>query len=236
MTLRTTASLAAIASLALFACSSSTDTTGGDRNGDETGEGNVGSPRYNGESGDEGDTAFAESELRACNESYSRKWFVSLDGRSCADVPGHRGRWVAAALEDGATDSVCTMTWQGEKYSRADMDALRAFVTEREAITAACGSSAVVDVGSLTPIPHIDILAHIGANGCDVCGKLRRDGKIIVVLPPYRTALKQFEVPLSDGTSKAFQINAAEGAKAVAVQLPALPEGVTYAASRVTVF
>lgn len=236
MTFRTKLSLAAIASFALFACSTSTDTTSRDPSSEDGSEANVGEPRNAGQADDEGDIAFAESELRACNETYSRKWFLSLDGRACADIPGYQGTWIATALDDSASDSVCTMTWQGEKYSRADMDALRAFVTEREAMTAACGSSAVVDVGSLTPIPHIDVLAHIGANGCDVCGKLRRDGKIIVVLPPFRTTLKQFQVPLSDGTSKAFQINAAEGAKAVAVQLPSLPAGVTYSASRVTVY
>lgn len=236
MTFRTQLALASIASVALFACSTqSTDlsSTGSDAK-DTNGERPV--VAGGGESSDEEDVAFAESELRSCGEAYARKWFVSLDGRSCADVSGDRGKWIATALDDSANDSVCTMTWQGENYSRADMDALRAFVTEREAMTAACGSSAVVDVGSLTPIPHVDILGYIGANGCDVCGKLRRDGKIIVVLPPYRTTLKQFEVPLSDGTSKAFQINAAAGAKAVAVKLPELPAGVTYAASRVTVY
>ena len=235
MTFRTKLALAAVASLALFACStSSTDPTSA-ASGSNTADGERPAVA-DGESDSEDEIAFAESELRACSESYARKWFVSLDGRACADVVGYRGKWIATALDDSAKDNVCTMTWQGEKYSRADMDALRAFVTEREAMTAACGSSAVVDVGSLTPIPHIDVISHIGANGCDVCGKLRRDGKIIVVLPPFRTSLKQFQIPLSDGTSKAFQINAAEGAKAVAVQLPALPDGVTYAASRVTVY
>lgn len=198
---------------ALFACSSSNEQAGG-----------------------EGALDADESEVRACNESYARQWVVTLKDRSCADVTGVRGKWVAAPLESGAIDAVCTMTWQGERYSRADMDALRAFVRVNvDAMVPTC-SGAVVDVGSLTPIPHVDIMAQVGANGCDVCGKLRRDGKIIVVLPPFRTSLRQFEVPLSDGTSRAFQIEAPPGARAVAVQLPPAPAGVAYTASRVTVY
>lgn len=214
MTLRSKLSFVAFASLALFACSTSTT------NEDPANEDGVDAE---------------ESEVRACSETYARKFYVTLASRSCADVVGHRGKWIASSLEE-TDDAVCTMTWQGEKYSRADMDALRAFVKETDAMTAACGSSAFPDVGSLTPIPRLDVIGMIGANGCDVCGKIRRDGKIIVVLPPYRTASKQFEVPVSDGTSRAFQINAAEGARAVTVQLPALPAGVTYSASRVTVY
>jgi hypothetical protein len=189
----------------------------------------------NDEPANDGDVDSDESEVRACNDLYARKFFVTLDGRSCGDVEGRRGKWVATQLEEGAKDSVCTMTWQGEKYSRADMDALRAFVKQTDAMTAACGSNDKPDLGYLTPIPQLDAIGMIGAHGCDVCGKIRRDGKIIVVLPPFRTASKQFEVPLSDGTSRAFQIEAPEGARAVSVQLPALPAGVTYAASRVNI-
>lgn len=209
--MRTKLSFFAIASLALVACQSAND---------ESAE----------------DVDREEGEVRACSEDYARKFFVTLDGRSCGDVVGHRGAWIASPLEEGAADSVCTMEWRGEKYSRADMDALRAFVKEKDAMTAACGSGASIGDAYLTPIPHLDVVGMIGANGCDVCGKLRRNGKIIVVLPPFRTAAKQFEVPLSDGTSRAFQIQAPEGARAVSVQLPELPSGVTYAASRVTVY
>jgi hypothetical protein len=235
MTFRIKLALAFFASFAVFACSTSdADPTSTGPDSTNTG-GEPPAVADDSESSSEDEIAFAETELRACNESYARKWFVSLDGRACADVPGYRGKWIAMAVDDGAMDSVCTMTWQGEKYSRADMDALRAFVKETDAMTAACGSTGIGDA-YLTPIPQLDVIAQIGANGCDVCGKLRRDGKIIVVLPPFRTASRQFEVPLSNGKRQAFQINAAQGAKAVAVQLPALPEGVTYAASRVTVY
>jgi hypothetical protein len=103
-------------------------------------------------------------------------------------------------------------------------------------MTAACGSSSTPDLGYLTPIDQLDAIGMIGANGCDVCGKLRRDGKIIVVLPPYRTASRQFEVPLSDGTSQAFQIEAPEGARAVSLQLPPPPDGLTYTATKVVVY
>lgn len=221
MTLRTTLSFAAFASLALFASACSTSTTD--------------DPNQNAND-DERDVEFEESEVRACSETYARKFLVTLDGRSCGDVEGRRGKWIASPLEEGAADSVCTMTWNGEKYSRADMEALRAFVTQQDAMTAACGSGPTIGDAYLTPIPRLDVVGMIGANGCDVCGKLRRDGKIIVVLPPYRTASKQFEVPLSDGTSRAFQINAAEGARAVSVQLPPPPAGTTYTATRVTIW
>ncbi len=177
-----------------------------------------------------------ESEVRACSESYARKWVVTLRDRACANVEGAHGTWVAVPLEEGASDAVCTMTWEGERYSRADMDALRAFVRVNvDAMVPTC-SGAVVDVGALTPIPHIDMLAQVGANGCDVCGKLRRDGKIIVILPPFLTSLRQFEVPLTDGTARAFQVDAPPGAHAVSVQLPPPPPGAQYAASRVTVY
>jgi len=211
--MRTQLSFLAFASLALFACSTSTN-----------------------EDGDGDDAVDAEeSEVRACSDGYARKFYVTLDNRSCGDVPAYRGKWIAQPLEGDAKDSVCTMTWQGEKYSRADMDALRAFVKQTDRMTAACGSSKP-DIGALTPIPQLDVIGMIGANGCDVCAKIRRDGKIIVILPPWGVASKQFEVPLSNGTSRAFQIVAPEGARAVSVQLPALPAGVTYAASRVTVY
>ncbi len=212
MNRRTSFSLVAL-SVALFACSSPSEQVEGD-----------------------GMLDTDESEVRACNEGYARTWVVTLRDRACADVEGLRGKWIAAPLEEGAIDAVCTMTWQGERYSRADMDALRAFVRVNvDAMVPSC-SGAVVDVGALTPIPHIDILAQVGANGCDVCGKLRRDGKIIVVLPPFRISLKQFEVPLTDGTSRAFQIDAPPGARAVSVALPPPPSGTQYAASRVTVY
>lgn len=212
MILRTSLSLAAL-SAALFACSSPND-----------------------EPADEPAPETEESEVRVCNATYARAWFVTLRDRSCGDVAGHRGAWIAEPLESDTVDAVCTMTWRGEKYSRADMDALRAFVdVQTEAMVPAC-SGALPDVGSLTPIPHVDILSHAGANGCDVCGKLRRDGKIVVILPPFRTHLRQFEVPLSDGTSRAFQIEAPQGASAVTLQLPATPPGVAYAADRVRIY
>lgn len=185
---------------------------------------------------DEGALEESESEVHACSDTYARRWFVTLRDRACVDVPAYRGTWIASPLESDTTDAACTMTWEGERYSRADMDALRAFVDVNvEAMVPAC-SGAIPDVGALTPIPHIDMLAQVGANGCDVCGRLRRDRKVVVILPPFRTALRQFEVPLTDGTSRAFQIEAPASSKAVTVQLPELPEGVAYAASRVTVY
>jgi hypothetical protein len=214
MTLRTKLSFVAFASFALFACSTST-------NEDAT---------------DQSDSAFEESEALACGETYARKFYVGLAGRACADVPGYRGKWVAAPLEDGAPGRVCTMTWDGEWRSRADVDALRKLVTYPDVMTAACGSGPNVDHGYLTPIPRDHVHMYAGANGCDVCGELRDgDGSIVVVLPPDRTTEKQIDVGVSDGTTLAFQIHAADDARAVDVQLPALPAGLSYVASSLTV-
>jgi hypothetical protein len=156
MIFRTPLFFVALASLGLVACSS--DTTDGSTDDDQR--------------------AFEESEIRACSESYARRYFVTLEGRGCVDVPGNRGSWVAAPLEDSA-DSVCTMSWQGEKFSRADTDALRAFVKQMDVMTAACGSNADLHVGTLTPITTFDRVIFAGANGCDVCGKVARHRRVM---------------------------------------------------------
>lgn len=212
MKLRTSLSLVALSAVA-FACSSSDGTHADDGSSDE-----------------------AESEVRACSPTYARKWFVSMRAGSCHDVPGDKGTWVASPLAADMPDSFCTMEWQGEKYSRADIDALRAFVGPymTNAMTPAC-SGAVSNVGSLTEIPHLDNVILAGANGCDVCGILRHDGSMVVILPPERTALKEFEVSLTDGTQRSFKIEAPDGARALSLQLPAAPAGVQYQPGRVAI-
>jgi len=171
-----------------------------------------------------------ESEVRACSATYSRTWFVTLKERSCKDVEGDRGTWVAEPVDASISDSICTMRWEGERYSRADIDALRQSITDwQETMTPAC-SSAIHDHGTVTAIPGFDFVAQIGANGCDVCGRLGHDGRIIVVLPPERTRLREFQVDLSNGQVQTYKINASNAARVMQLQLPAPPAGAQYKA------
>lgn len=177
----------------------------------------------------------SEREAPACSESYADTWFVTFRAQACADVTGTDGAWRATSLEPDAADPVCAMRWESERSAPADVAALRAVVREDvDAMTAACSNGAVYP-GELVQIPYVDAALTAGAHGCDVCGKPRRDGSILVVLPPQAT-FRQLEVTLGDGAVQAFQIVAPRAARAVSVTLPKPPAGARDAATRVTVY
>lgn len=168
--------------------------------------------------------------------TYSRKWFASLKDRACEPVPGRRGTWVPSPLFDANDLSTCTYTWSGEKYSRADQDALKSSVDYSEGLTPACGSGRNPLEGELVPIPNIDNVGMAGSAGCDVCGILRAADRLDVVLPPEKIVLRQLQVPLTNGEYRAFQLQVPSGARAVSFTLPEPPEGTQYVTSKVTVW
>lgn len=187
----------------------------------------------------EGEVASTESEIRA-SCSNPRKYFVTFrDGSgTCEPIPATNGRWVPEQLFADAPGDVqtttCAYRWSGVKYSRPDRQAIAARVGNANALASACGASTDPEVGLLRPIPVVDILSHVGAAGCDVCGVLR-SGTIWVILPPERVATKQFNVRLDDGQLLGFQIESTD-ARALTVTLPPAPPGTKYVSGRVQIF
>ena len=179
-----------------------------------------------------------EDEVRA-SCTYSRRWFATLDDGACAAIAGRRGAWIPEpAFTDAPPEvqaSTCVFQWVGEKYSRADVTALRAAFDEADALTPACGEGSRPVVGALREIPHVDNLGHAGSVGCDVCGIVQQR-RLWVILPPEKVGLRQIEVAMSNGSSRAFQIEAPAGARAVALELPPEPAGAAYLPGRVHVY
>lgn len=187
----------------------------------------------------EGAVESTEDEVRAsCTNP--RRYFVTFAEGSgaCVPIPGRRGAWIPEALFADAPPelqtSTCAYRWSGEKYSRPDGDAIAAKVGYANALAPACGSSSFPDVGLLQPIPNLDIWSQAGSVGCDVCGVLR-NGKLWVILPPSKVASKQFQVQLTNGQTRAFQIEATE-ARALSIALPAPPAGTRYKQGRVHIY
>jgi hypothetical protein len=219
-------SLLLLASLAATACGSETS-------------------RERGEAGEEDEASEREEELNASCAN-PRRYFATLrdESEACTEIAAERGRWVPeplfADMPPEAQASTCLYRWAGERYSRADRDAIVAQFAQnvfptRGVLTPACGSSSRPDVGDLDPIPYIDTVGHAGSVGCDVCGIVKR-GKVWVILPPEKIGLRQFQVQLSNGTSKAFQIRATDGARAIGLSLPPPPSGTQYKDGRISVY
>ena len=183
-----------------------------------------------------------DEDLRACTSS-PREYFATLRaGQACAEIPGRRGAWVPEALFDDApldvNANMCRYVWRGDRYSRGDHDAIRAkfpMLQMGQALTAACGPSLKPKIGELHQIPSLSIIGHVGASGCDVCGKLR-DRKIWVVMPPERLVSREFAVQLSNGESRFFQIQDAGRARALSITLPPAPRGTSYVAGTVAIY
>jgi hypothetical protein len=190
----------------------------------------------------EGRPESMDEDLRTCTSS-PREYFATLRaGQSCGEIPGRRGAWVPEALfEDAPLDvsaNMCRYVWRGEKYSRGDQDAIRAkfpMLEMGQALTPACGSSLKPKIGDLQQIPSLSITGHVGASGCDVCGKLR-DRKIWVLIPPERLTSREFAVQLSNGESRYFQIQDAGGARALSITLPPAPRGTSYVPGTVAIY
>lgn len=188
----------------------------------------------------DGETYADEEEVRvSCTNP--RRYFVAAGDEGCQQVAGRRGRWIPEALfEDAPAEvqaSTCAYRWIGERYSHPDRDALVSRLGWQKGIAPACGSGSqpnVGDVHGLQEIPGLDVFGHAGSVGCDVCGILKKD-RIWVVLPPDKIALRQFEVRLTNGTSRAFEIEAHD-ARALSLKLPPPPAGLAYRAGRVPVY
>jgi hypothetical protein len=176
-------------------------------------------------------------ELNSCTSP--RKYFATLgDGEACVAVPAAGGHWLPKPLFSDAPPEIaaetCTYVWSAPAGTPPDPAALRAALAWSDGLAEACGASAKVDVGVIEPIVGIDAGHGIGAAGCDVCGRVR-NGRIWVVLPSDRVAVRQLSVRLDNGTAKVFQI-APTSARALSIPLPAPPAGAAYVDGRVTVF
>jgi hypothetical protein len=191
------------------------------------------------EPSDEGEAVSTEEEIRASCSS-PRRYFVTFREGSgtCTAIPARRGQWLPEKLfSDAPADvqsSTCAYRWSGLRYSRPDREAIEARVGIENGLAPACGSSSEPDVGLLQPIPQLDIVGQAGSVGCDVCGVLR-NRRIWVILPPERVASRQFAVQLSNGESRAFQIEATD-ARALSIALPPPPAGTRYKQGRVHMY
>jgi len=189
-------------------------------------------------SGEEGDeVASSEAEVRASCNSPRRYFAVRREG-ACVEVAGYRGRWVPEPIFADAPETMnagtCAYRWVGRKYSRADGAALARTIGAYDALAPACGSGSLPDIAELRPIDSMDIHGMAGSVGCDVCGIVKKD-RLLAVLPPDRIRSGQFAIRTSDGGYKMFQIEGAES-RAVSIELPALPEGVTYEQGRIGIY
>lgn len=172
-----------------------------------------------------------EDEVRASCGS-PRKFFATFRDRSaaCSPVVGRRGRWVPEPLfRDAPADvqaTTCAFRWSGAKGAPPDSESLYTAVGRDNGLAPACGRGSDVSSGNLKQIPSVDNVILAGSVGCDVCGLVR--GRVIfVVLPPEKILLKQFDVRLSNGEDRAFQIEPTE-ASALRVTLPPPPPGTEY--------
>jgi hypothetical protein len=157
---------------------------------------------------------------------------------TCAPIPAKSGQWLPEPLfADAPADvqaTTCAYRWSGAKYSRPDRDAIAAKVGYANGLASACGTSSTPDVGLLHPIPDLDVFGQVGSVGCDVCGVLRH-GRLWVILPSEKIAVKQFAVQLDNGQSRAFQIEATS-ARALTITLPPPPPGRSYQSGRVQIY
>ena len=217
-----TLALGLAASLSAMACSSADD---------------AGAP--GGSALDDAEVASTEAEVRASCTNPRLYYAVLHEARACTPIQGRRGRWVPEAIfadsPDDMNEGTCAYRWVGAKYSRADGEALVGAVGSPEnALTPVCGNSTAPDIGEVREIPALDIFRMAGSVGCDVCGKLRRD-RIKVILPPDKIAVRQFEIPLSNGRSRFFEIQPTE-ARALTIELPPAPPGTFYEAGRIHIY
>jgi hypothetical protein len=168
-----------------------------------------------------------------------KQYAVSLRAGACADVAGKRGVWVSGALSSelpgDLASTACIFRWQPDHRARPDRAALDA-LEGVDAMVPMCGATSSPRLAVARKIPFVDIIGMGGAVGCDVCGVIGRERKLWAILPA-RTYLRQLEVPLSDGTSQAFQIDSPLEAGVLEIELPDdLPRGVVYAQGRVPIW
>lgn len=217
-----TLALGLAASLSAMACSSADDAAA-----------------PGGSAPDDAEVASTEAEVRASCTNPRLYYVVLHEARACAPVEGRRGRWVPEPIfadsPEDTNEGTCAYRWVGAKYSRADREALVGAVGSFEnALTPVCGNTTAPDVGEIREIPALDIFGMAGSVGCDVCGKVRVD-RVRVILPPDKIAVRQFEIPLSNGRSRFFEIAPTE-ARALTIDLPPPPMGTSYEPGRIHIY
>lgn len=197
-------------------------------------------------SGDASDSSEAgaqssEAEQRASCTNPAVYFATYADGtQGCQRIPGAHGAWVPGPLfADAPADvqaTTCAYRWTpatGYPTSVPDRDAITAKINWANGLAPSCGTSATPGVGDVQPIPEVEEPPSIGSAGCDVCGVLR-NGKVWVVLPPDRIQVRQFQVGLTSGATRAFQI-APTAVRALSIQLPPPPQGTSYVAGHVKI-
>jgi len=174
--------------------------------------------------------------------SSPNKFFAVMANKACAEVPGAGGKWKPAALFTNAPASfhACTYDWVTASGAPSDRGALQSHVNPPAGgvLTPSCGDPARL----MSPLPEGAVMSledpdpdpgtvtpggEGGTHGCDVCGFVE-GMSAFVVLPADMVQTGAFAVKLSNGQSKAFQVDLTTGVKAATVPLPPLPPGVTY--------
>lgn len=179
----------------------------------------------------------ADDALTTCH--YPRRYFAIVDAWSCAPVPGARGTWEPKPLfpdaPTGTRPASCVYEWTGEPRARVDRAALEAYfdVAGRGAVTPACGDPdpAEADAVEIDPLLFWDP-GHVGSVGCDVCG-IVVGRRVWGIFPPDKIASRRIGVRLTNGESRAFQIDGSGTSRAASLTLPAPPPGVAYVQGRV---
>jgi hypothetical protein len=168
----------------------------------------------------------------SCQSGHSRVAFIVVLGdQACRDVVTPSGRFRAAPLFPGAPKTVgaCLMTWVGAGPADSEALARQALVVTP---APACDEPSAV-AGDLTPLDGIP--AFTGSAGCDVCGVVKRM-EMFAVLPPNLTPVKEFQVALTNGQTKAFALDVPAGARAASVTLPPPPAGASYVEGRIEIY
>lgn len=167
---------------------------------------------------------------------YPRRYFAFVDAPSCTAVPGTGGSWEPRPLfADAPTTTrpaACVFEWVGEERARVDRAALEAYfdaAAGRGAITPACGEPEPVsaEVSEIEPWDW-----DVGSVGCDVCGIIV-GRRVWGIFPPDKIAARRIGVRLTNGETRAFQIDGSGTSRAASLTLPAPPPGVAYVQGRV---
>ena len=193
-----------------------------------------------GDSSDSGSQSTESEQHGSCTNPVVYFATYADGSQACQPIPGAHGAWVPEPLfADAPADvqaSTCAYRWTpetGYASSVPDRDAITAKINWTNGLAPSCGASAAPGVGDVQPIPEVTEPPSIGSAGCDVCGVLR-NGKVWVVLPPDRILVRQFQVGLSGGATRAFQI-APTAVRALSLQLPPPPPGTSYVSGHVKI-
>jgi hypothetical protein len=169
-----------------------------------------------------------------CDEATADVWFVSGDEAACEDARGALGTWRPTTRDAEGGLAFCTMTWFPDVAAPADVLALRTRLSAIVSAMAPACNGAVPEPAQLTEIAYLDDPSAMGTNGCDVCGTLMTNGWMKAIFPA-EAKRRAFEVSMTNGVSRAFQIETTPSATAAVFRLPPPPAGVSYVPGRIAI-